>query len=173
MTEPTENKSPKYPFTAFNFRVELTVPGLPATNGQSQERARFVCDAAFSECDGLEMTLEPKTIREGGNNGRSIHLIGPESYGQLTLKRGMTDNLDLWTWFDEVMQRGRGGLRASGQIFMLSGDQTEQAVFNLEGCLPIKLKAPALKAADGLVAIEEMQIAYERLRRQQPEGTGG
>jgi hypothetical protein len=46
-------------------------------------------------------------------------------------------------------------------------------LFDLEGCLPIKLKAPALNASDGLVAVEEMQIAYERLRRQRPQQTGG
>ncbi len=68
------------PFTAFNFHVEITVEGI----------AEQVCDAEFSECDGLEMTLEPKTIREGGRNSGPVHMTGPVSYGQLTLKRGMT-----------------------------------------------------------------------------------
>ena len=32
--------------------------------------------------------------------------------------------------------------------------------FSLTGCLPIKMKAPALNAKDGMLAVEEMQIAY-------------
>src|SRR5688572_2522625 len=81
-----------YPFTAFNFAVEVNVPGVSTT----------VCNAAFSECDGLEMTMDVKTIREGGNNGRQVRLSGPVNYGQLTLKRGMTSTFDLWKWFEAV-----------------------------------------------------------------------
>src|SRR5688500_17789523 len=86
-----ENVGP--PFAAFNFAVEIDVEGV----------ADRVCAGAFAECDGLEMTMEAKTIREGGNNGRQIRLTGPTSYGQLTLKRGMTANFDLWRWFDAVV----------------------------------------------------------------------
>ncbi len=139
------------PFTTFNFKITLTTPQTAA-----------LCEAQFSECDGLEMSMEPKTIREGGNNGRQIHLAGPVSYGQLTLKRGMTVNADLWTWFEAVQDNPR--LRASGEIEIRKSDRSgADATFSVTGCLPIKLKAPALNAKEGLVAIEEMQIAYETL----------
>ena len=142
------------PFTAFNFKVNLRLD-----DGDSDEE---LCAASFSECDGLEMTIEPKSIREGGNNDRQIHLVGPVGYGQLTLKRGMTSNTDLWRWFESV--RRDHTVRASGEVLMLSSDRASENVrFNLTGCLPVKLKAPALKAADGLLAIEEMQIVYETL----------
>ena len=133
-----------------------------------------VCRAAFSECDGLEMSVQLKTIREGGNNTRQIHLNGPVSYGQLTLRRGMTINFDLWDWFDRVQTDGGLGLRADAEIVMLASDrETEQARFLLERCLPVKLRAPALNTMDGLVAIEEMQLAYERLSLKNPERSGG
>jgi hypothetical protein len=32
----------------------------------------------------------------------------------------------------------------------------------LSRCIPVKLKSPALNAKDGVVAIEELQIAYEQ-----------
>ncbi|MEN8261693.1 MAG: phage tail protein [Pseudomonadota bacterium] len=149
------------PFTAFNFKVNLRLSG--ETSGDSE-----VCDASFSECDGLEMNLEPKTIREGGNNQRPIHLVGPVSYGQLSLKRGMTSNFGLWSWFEQVQQNHN--LRAAGEILILSSDRrdTEDVRFNITGCLPVKLKAPSLRAADGAVAIEEMQIAYETLKLATP-----
>jgi phage tail-like protein len=148
------------PFTAFNFLVELTIP---SSN-------QLICSASFAECDGLEMNMEPKTIQEGGNNGRQIHLIGPVTYGHLSLKRGMTPNMDLWNWFEQVLAPGGGGIRATGEVVMLTSDETRsvQARFILTGCLPLKLKAPALNAKDGAVAIEEMQIAYEMLSIQGP-----
>ncbi len=147
------------PFTQFNFEVQLRLEGAADT----------ICQGAFSEVDGLEMTMEPTTIREGGGNGRQIHLAGPVSYGQLTLKRGMSDNLDLWDWFDQL-QTDRS-LRAEGEIRMMSGDQkTTNVIYVLRGCLPVMLKGAAMNAADGSVAVEEMQIAFETLHRKK---TGG
>ncbi len=155
------------PFTTFNFKVELQLPARQPSAGSlagpPPAGPRVVCDAEFSDCDGLEMSLEPKTLREGGNNGRQIHLAGPVAYGQLTLKRGMTADFGLWRWFEEV-QKNRA-LRASGEVRMLSADRRRTDVrFTLTGCLPVKVKAPALNAKDGAIAIEEMQIVYETLR---------
>ena len=146
-----------YPFTTFNFAVEIN----------KGDESGPLCAAAFSECDGLEMTMEVKTIREGGNNGRQIRLAGPLAFGQLTLKRGMTTNFDLWTWFTQSLEDPR--LRADAEIVMLGRDHaTENARFIASRCVPVKLKAPALSAKDGQVAVEELQLAYESLRLQPP-----
>jgi phage tail-like protein len=140
------------PFMAFNFAIEINVDSV----------ASRVCGAAFSECDGLEMTREVKTIREGGNNNRQIRLSGPVAFGTLTLKRGMTDSFDLWKWFDAVTMRP--DLRADAQVILHAEDQTTvRARFTLSRCVPIKIKAPGLNAKDGMVAIEELQLAYESL----------
>jgi len=149
---------PEHPFTTFNFRIEL----------QYGEGGQAICDAEFSECDGLELTIEPKTIREGGNNSRPIHLVGPVSYGQLTLKRGMTKDFGLWEWFEAVQSPGGSGVRASGQISIMPADPKAtkpQVAFQITGCLPIKLKMPGLNAKEGAIAIEELQVAYESLTR--------
>lgn len=141
-----------YPFVTFNFRLSLELP----------IEGRPLCNAAFSECDGLESTMSPRTIREGGNNNRQIHLTGPVSYGQLSLKRGMTSDFGLWDWFGRT-QVVRS-LRASGELQLLSAHGSRIDVrFALTNCLPLKIKAPALSAKDGLIAIEEMQVAYESL----------
>lgn len=144
-----------YPFTAFRFDVQLRVD-----NPQRFELSNPLCDAAFAECDGLEMTMEPRTVREGGNNMAQIHLVGPVSYTNLTLKRGMTSNLDLWRWFS-VASGGEGrGLTATGLVIMRDAAGTPTVQFKLTGCLPVKIMAPALDGKEGLLAIEEMQIAY-------------
>jgi len=143
------------PFTAFNFEVQLSVPNASGLGLQNP-----LCDGEFAECDGLEMTMEPKTVREGGNNTRQIQLVGPVSYGNLTLKRGMTTSLDLWTWFQLAAGNDQRGLLATCVVVMKDSTFTPVLSFTLFDCLPIKLKAPALNAKDGSVAVEELQIAY-------------
>ena len=151
------NEQVNYPFTAFNFAVEIKVDGV----------AMQVVDAAFSECDGLEMTMDVKTIREGGNNGRQIRLSGPLTFGQVTMKRGMTSNLELWDWFNLMLTDQ--SLRADAEVVIFASDgATERARFQLSRCVPVKLKSPPLNAKDGAVAIEELQIAYEKLTLKKP-----
>ena len=109
----------------------------------------------FAEVDGLEMTMEPKTVREGGNNTRLIHLPGPVTYGTLTLKRGMTQNQDIWIWFAAIADGTRGNAYASGVIRQNARNASVTNVsYELQGCLPVKVKAPWLNAKDGIVAIE-------------------
>lgn len=148
-----------YPFTAFDFAVEIQVPGITTR----------ACSASFAECDGLETTMEVKTIREGGNNGRQIRMAGALAYGSLTLKRGMTASLELWDWVAAMIATPR--LRADAEVVLFAPDgKTERARFVLSRCLPVKLKAPPLNAKDGLVAIEELQLAYESLTLKRPSG---
>ena len=154
------------PFTAFNFRVEIKVDGL---------QDGLLCEASFSDCDGLDMSMDVKTIREGGNNTSQIRMIGAVNYGQVTLKRGMTSSFDLWDWFD-AQQHGspkqlRSKLRGSAEVVILAADrETERVRFVLKNCLLTKLKSPVLNAKDGVVAIEEMQLTYESLSLKRPKG---
>ncbi len=143
--------SPLTPFPAFNFRVEIV----------RDDGSAPLAEAAFSECDGLEMTQEVRTLREGGNPNRVHRLPGPVGFGQLTLKRGVTRGFALWQWFSDSL--AQPALRAGVTVAMLQHDgRSEWGRFTLSRCLPVKLKAPALNARDGAVAIEELQIAYER-----------
>jgi phage tail-like protein len=151
------NETVVAPFTSFNFSVEITKVG----------ESDRLCSAAFAECDGLEMTMDVKTIREGGNNNKQIRLTGAYNYGQVTLKRGMTANFDLWDWVTTVGRDPK--LRADAEVVLLAADgQTVRASFVLSRCLPIKLKAPPLNAKDGTIAIEELQLAYESLTLKKP-----
>jgi phage tail-like protein len=146
------------PFTAFNFAVEIN---------RGQDSGALV-GAAFAECDGLEMTMDVKTIREGGGNDRQIRLNGPVSYGTLSLKRGMTPNFDLWKWFRDSVDDP--GLRADVEVVLFAVDgHTERARFALTRCLPMKMKASALNAKDGQIAVEELQVAYETLTLKEPQ----
>jgi phage tail-like protein len=156
------------PFSAFNFDVQIEVPGLGGT---------ALCEGQFSECDGLEMNMDLKTIREGGNNTSQIRLIGPATYGTLTLKRGMTSHsFDLWDWFDAQQHATprelRSDYRGNITIALKGADHEETARYIFRRCLLTKLKAPPMNAKDGLVAIEEIQVSYESMAIEAPGGGG-
>jgi phage tail-like protein len=138
-------------YSAFRFSVEINAAGRPV-----------LCSGEFSECDGLELNQEVKTIREGGNNGVQVRLAGPTTYGTLTLKRGMTaESFQLWDWF--VKSRQDPAMRGTAHVVMQAPNRSVWATYELLGCLPLKLKAPPLNAKDGMVAVEELQIAYQSL----------
>lgn len=145
-------------FNAFNFRVLITLAGEKDP----------LCDGAFSQCDGLELSVATKTIRPGGDNGRAVHLGGVVNYGTLSLKRGMTSSFDLWDWFERVNTDHERSLRASCEVVMLSADRRDRATFVLDRCLPTKLRVPGLDAVSGQLAIEELQVAYESIRLRRP-----
>jgi phage tail-like protein len=84
----------------------------------------------------------------------------------------MTATFDLWDWMAKVVEDP--SIRADGEVVLLAPDgETERARFILQRCLPVKLKAPALNAKDGAVAIEELQLAYDSLTLKPPLGGVG
>lgn len=153
------------PYTAFRFEVVLDLdqptPGLGSP----------LVDAAFAECDGLEMTMEPKVVESASVTDRQQRLIGPVKYGQVTLKRGMTNNLQLWQWFAQGTRAG-SVLRAHGQITMWDSNGSPAVEFELIGCLPVKMRAPSLNASNGLVAVEELGLVCEKITVGPPGGGG-
>ncbi len=153
----------EYPFNTFNFYVQLNIPNASALGMTSP-----VCDMEFAELDGLEMSMEPKTVKEGGNNTEQINLVGRVTYSNVTLKRGMTSNLDLWKWFMASTGNTNRSTRASGTILVKDANGADRVRFLLYGCLPVKIKAPALNAKEGAVAIEEMEIALTSFRVEAP-----
>jgi phage tail-like protein len=144
-----------YPFVAFSFAVEITTPTARA--------GTYLCGASFQECDGIELGMDVKTIREGGNNDTQIRLAGPVALGTLILKRGMTSDFGLWQWFQAVIADPSVRYDASVVMTAPKNIQNSVAHFLLTRCIPQKLKAPPLNAKDGTLAIEELTLAYETL----------
>lgn len=145
------------PFTAYAFAVELRLPG----HGEP------LCEAAFCHCDGLVLERSIVTLREGGAAGSVRLLAGQESFGRVTLRRGMTSDFALWDWWERVRSDPR--VRAACDVVVLSPDLAEERVrFRLHGCLPAKIAAPGLNAAGNEVAIETLEIACESVELVRP-----
>lgn len=145
------------PFPAFNFQVDFARTG----SGEVP-----LCRGGFSECSGLDATMEPKVVRAGGSNYGAIQRAGPVTFGTVILKRGMTSNRDLWTWFSHVNQSGKSAFRLEVSITVFQPGESEPTPalrIHLTRALPVKLKCADLSARAGEVAIEELHLVHEGL----------
>jgi phage tail-like protein len=149
----------EYPLHLFNFLVELRQEG--------RSTMPPLCRAAFSECSGLEATMEPKVIKEGGRNYGAVQRVGPVSFATVILKRGITTNRDLWQWFQYVSADRRYSMRLAARIsiFGAGGQSAGQPVYvwQLTRALPVKFKAGDLNARSTEVGLEELHLAHEGL----------
>jgi phage tail-like protein len=162
-----------YPLQLFRFHVEFERVALDSGTVQGTPN---ICKGAFSECSGLEATMEPKVIKAGGWNYGTRQRSGPVTFGTVILKRGITTSRDLWKWFSEVSEKGRFAYRLNVVIHVAkpgeslpgeenSGNQSSQRTLKirLQRALPIKFKCADLNARATDVSIEELHLAHEGL----------
>ena len=140
------------------FRFGLSFKIVAGSGGTEQ-----VCKGAFSECTGLEATMEPKVIKAGGANYGPAQRPGPVTFATVVLKRGMTSNRDLFNWF-ALVNGGSYIYRLSAEIAMQDSAGSPVVTWGLDRCLPVKFKAADLVAKGGDVGIEELHVAHEGLR---------
>ena len=150
-----------YPLAAFRYQVDFKEQML--TN-ETEGGEVVLCSGAFSECTGLEATMEPKTIKEGGRNWGAVRRAGGISFGTVVLKRGLAQTDDLWTWFNLV---GGGAYAQRLNVTITLFDQSGKGVFGwtLRKAMPVKFKAPDLNAKNNEVAIEELHLVHEGMGR--------
>lgn len=139
------------------FRFAVTFRKL---SGSGTEE---VCQGAFSDCTGLEATMEPKLIKAGGVNFGAAQRAGPVSFATVVLKRGMTRTRDLYRWF-QLVGGGAYGYRLSAEIVMHDAAGVPAVTWGLDRCMPVKFKAADLSAKGNEVGIEELHLAHEGLR---------
>jgi phage tail-like protein len=149
------------PLHVFRFQVDFTADGLTPRSGQPSSDVAL-CSGSFSECTGLEATMEPKVIKEGGRNYGASQRAGPVTFATVILKRGVTTTRDLWNWFS-LVNGGAYAYRLSATITMFDASGTGVVGWTLDKALPIKFKAADLNARGSEVGIEELHLAHEGL----------
>lgn len=123
----------------------------------------------FSECSGLEATLNVEEYQEGGNHGSVLKFPTRVDWAPIRLKRGVTLSEDLWNWhFDFVEGKGK---RRDGIIVLQSETHIPvKAWYFLRG-LPTKWTGPSLNAMQSGLSFEEIEITHEGMRLISP-GSG-
>jgi phage tail-like protein len=87
------------------------------------------------------------------------------TWGNITLKRGVTDAMDLWEWRELVESGKVDEARKNGSIVLYDQERQEVARWNFENAWPSKLTGPSFNAAADDIAIEELEIVVESYKR--------
>jgi phage tail-like protein len=140
------------PFGSFRFKLEL---------GDVEV-------AGFAECTGLNIETKVFEYKEGGNNATTLKFPEPSTFGNVTLKRGVTNSNELIEWQLDVVSGTFGkNSRASNPsiaIVLLNEKGEDVRRWNLIRAFPVKWIGPDLKASASEVAIESLELAHEGIQ---------
>lgn len=142
-----------------NFRVAFHDASF--AGGGAPESIR-IADGGFAEIAGLEASMEPRSIREGGWNAGSHQRAGPVSHPTVQLRRGMARVHALQRWFAAVAG-GAYGARLDVEIELLDAQGEAQLRCQLRRALAVRYRAADFNARAGEVGIEELQLVHEGL----------
>lgn len=136
------------PLRQFNFLLEID----------------GVASAGFTEASGLESSQEVIEYREGSESTTPRKLPGLAKYMNISLKRGWTENYELWDWRKTTID-GRTE-RKSFAICVLDEERNEALRFNFREGWICKWEGPKLNATTNEVAIEALEICHEGMETQ-------
>jgi phage tail-like protein len=124
---------------------------------------------AFRECSGLGSENEIVEYKASGPKGDMVikKVPGRLKWNNITLKRGITDAMDLWKWRKLVEQGNVDQARKNGTITMYDTKGSAIAKWNFTNAWPSKITGPEANAGNNEVAIEELEITHEGYERVQ------
>jgi phage tail-like protein len=138
------------PYRNFRYRVEI--------DGIQQ--------AGFSEATVPDSTVDVVEYRDGNEIPTVRKLSGLVKYGNLSLKWGITDSLELYEWYQE----GVTGKVDRKNISVVVNDEegTDVARWNFVQAWPTKYDPTDLNATGNEVGIETLEIVHEGMERVGP-----
>ena len=140
----------KDPFRGFKFRVEID----------------GVQRAGFREASGLDSSQDPIDYREGDDKTMTIRkLPGLKKFSNIVLKRGITDDMDLWKWRKQVMDGKIKDARKHGSIILMDDEGNDKVRWEFTDGWPSKWTGPGFNATGNEVAIDTLEIAHEGIDR--------
>lgn len=122
---------------------------------------------AFRECTGLGSENEVVEYKASGEKGEYVikKVPGRLKWNNITLKRGITDAMDMWQWRKLVEQGKITDARKNGTITMYNQQGNAVAKWNFTNAWPSKLNGPSANAGNNEVAIEELELTHEGYER--------
>jgi len=137
------------PFRNFRFRVEID----------------GVAEAHFSEVAVGETTTEAIDYREGPEPTHVRKLPGLTKYGNITLKRGVTDSQVIWQWHKDILDGKIGEKRKTVSITVIDEAGKDKARFVVSEAWPTKYDPSDLNAKGNEVFIELLELVNEGIER--------
>jgi phage tail-like protein len=134
-----------------NVRFRLEIDGLQV--------------AGFSEVAIGATTTEAIDYREGNEPLRVRKLPGITKYGNVSLKRGVTDTRELFDWHHQIVQGQINSSRRNVVIVVLGEAGDDRARFVVSNAWPTKYDPSGLNAKGNEVFIECLELANEGIER--------
>jgi phage tail-like protein len=139
------------PLVAFNFVLEVS----------------GVISGFFTEISGIgsENEIIEHKVMSATNQEVVKKIPGRLKWNDITLKRGITSNMDIWVWRKQVETGGIEGARKNGTVTMMDQAGSPVAAWNFENAWPSKVSGPAPKADGNEVGVEECTLVVEYIER--------
>lgn len=137
------------PYKGFRFLVEID----------------GIVQAGFSEVTIPDSAQDPIEYREGSDLPTVRKVPGLVKYGNLILKWGTTDSLELYEWRKMVENGELTTARKNIAIIVLNELGEPSARWEFREAWATKYDAPDLKASGNEIAIETLEVAHEGMKR--------
>jgi phage tail-like protein len=122
--------------------------------------------AQFKELSGIASEVQVIEHRENKAGGVQVvkKLPGLVSSGNITLKKGKTEDKSLWQWLKQVQDGDIAGARKNGSVVLYDYTrQGEVARWNFVNAWPSSVSLGGLAAGSSDVLVEECTITHEGL----------
>lgn len=144
------DQRPEDPLAGFMFSLEL--------GGQA---AGF-----FAQVSGIGSESEVITRKVIGHGGGDMRKIpGRLTYTDVTLRRGITQRVDIWEWRQLVVDGKMNDARQNCSIVLYDSAGNESARWNFVNAWPSKITGPMIQAGTSDYAIEQLTIVHESMKR--------
>ena len=127
-----------------------------------------IVQAGFREVTIPDTTQDHIEYREGNEPPTVRKLPGLVKYGNVSLKWGITDSLDLYNWRKQVEDGKMKDARKNVAIVGLDDEANPVTRWEFSQAWPTKYDAPDFNATGNEIAIETLEIAHEKMERKKP-----
>jgi len=121
----------------------------------------------FTSVGGIGSESEVVEHKIVSEKGETIiqKLPGRLTWTEVTLKRGVTSNIDIWNWRKLVVDGKVEDARTNCSIIAYDQTQKEIARWNFENAWPSKVVGPELDSSSTNYMIEDVTIVHEGMVR--------
>ena len=124
-----------------------------------------IVQAGFSEATVPDTAQDPIEYREGNEPPYPRKIPGLVKYGNITLKWGITDSMDLYNWRKLVEQGKMKEARRNMAVIVLDEEGNPTSRWEMSEAWPSKYDAPDMNAKGTDIAVETLEIAHEQMER--------
>ena len=139
----------------------------PISAHQFALEVQGVTEATFREAAGFGSEHSVIEQKEQGPKGNTVvrKMPGTLKWQNITLKRGMTTNTELWKWRQQVIDGKIEDARLDGSVVGYDEDGEEKIRYNFRRGWPSKWESSGMNANGNDPVIEAIEIAHEGLVR--------